>query len=108
VRFRDRWNTERAVERAVRRALGTEESAAAFGFSQRSYAAPVFESGATMDVAALGSSPLPPTPLFDEPEAGSADDGLPASALPASDIHVPPLMQLRNTWLLFDATMPSC
>ena len=57
VRLRDRWNTERAVERAVRRALGTEESAAAFGFAQRTFGAPAFESGATMDVAALSSAP---------------------------------------------------
>ncbi|MBP7551090.1 MAG: DNA mismatch repair endonuclease MutL, partial [Gemmatimonadaceae bacterium] len=32
VRFRDRWHVERAVERAVRRALGTEDSAAAVGY----------------------------------------------------------------------------
>src|SRR4051794_38137671 len=32
VRFRDRWNVERAVETAVRRALGTLDSAASFGF----------------------------------------------------------------------------
>ncbi len=110
VRFRDRWNTERAVERAVRRALGTEESAAAFGFAQRSFAAPVFESGATMDVTALSSAPLPETPLFTAPEAGSAEAGGTGAAnstsgvrLPASgDIHVPPLLQLRNTWLLFE------
>jgi DNA mismatch repair protein MutL len=117
VRFRDRWNTERAVERAVRRALGTEESAAAFGFAQRAFAAPTFESGATMDVAALTSAPLPKTPLFEKPEARSAEDGSaedgsaedgsaeagrPASVLPAQEIHVPPLLQLRNTWLLFE------
>ncbi len=107
VRFRDRWNTERAVERAVRRALGTEESAAAFGFAQRTLVTPVFESGATMDVGALSSAPIPDTPLFERPEAGSAEAGrsaagLPASALPAQDIHVPSLMQLRDTWLLFE------
>ncbi len=107
VRFRDRWNTERAVERAVRRALGTEESAAAFGFAQRTFAAPVFESGGTMDVGALSSAPLPETPLFERPEAGSTESGvsagtLSASALPAHDIHVPPLLQLRDTWLLFE------
>jgi DNA mismatch repair protein MutL len=107
VRFRDRWNTERAVERAVRRALGTEESAAAFGFAQRAFAAPVFESGATMDVGALSSAPLPETPLFEKSEAGSAEAGLststlPASALPAHEIQVPPLLQLRDTWLLFE------
>ena len=99
VRFRDRWNTERAVERAVRRALGTEESAAAFGFAHRSFAAPVFESGATMDVAALSSAPLPETPLFESSEPLPAGE----TELPAEhDIQVPPLLQLRNTWLLFE------
>jgi DNA mismatch repair protein MutL len=112
VRFRDRWNTERAVERAVRRALGTEESAAAFGYVNRVFAPPTFESGATMDVGALASAPLPETPLFETPEAGSMEAGstearspssaLPASALPAHEIHVPPLIQLRNTWMLFE------
>ena len=98
VRFRDRWNTERAVERAVRRALGTEESAAAFGFAQRGLAAPVFESGATMDVAALTSAPGPETPLFEAAAARSAVVDASASA----DVQVPPLLQLRNTWLLFE------
>ena len=99
VRLRDRWNTERAVERAVRRALGTEESAAAFGFAQRTFVAPAFESGATMDVGALSSAPLPESPLF-EPVDGGRGDG--RVAPPAGDVHVPPLMQLRNTWLLFE------
>jgi DNA mismatch repair protein MutL len=107
VRFRDRWNTERAVERAVRRSLGTEESAAAFGFAQRAFAPPTFESGATMDIAALSSAPLAETPLFERPDAGLPASALPASALPASalpaqEIQVPPLMQLRDTWLLFE------
>jgi DNA mismatch repair protein MutL len=104
VRFRDRWNTERAVERAVRRALGTEESAAAFGFAQRAFAAPVFESGATMDVGALSSAPIPETPLFEKPEAEITEAGPPASGfrLPAHEIQVPPLLQLRDTWLLFE------
>jgi DNA mismatch repair protein MutL len=99
VRFRDRWNTERAVERAVRRALGTGESAAAFGFAHRAFAAPAFESGATMDVGALSSAPLPMTPLFesvDEPRGAANDPS------PADDIQVPPLTQIRNTWLLFE------
>ena len=102
VRFRDRWNTERAVERAVRRALGTEESAAAFGFAPRAFAAPVFASGATMDVGALASAPLPGTPLFapagsSGPKAAGGPEGAP---LP--DVQVPPLVQVRNTWLLFE------
>jgi DNA mismatch repair protein MutL len=100
VRFRDRWNSERAVERAVRRALGTEESAAAFGFQHRSFAAPTFESGATMDVGALSSAPLPETPLF---ESAEDDRDEPRDMLaPVAEVVVPPLMQLRDTWMLFE------
>jgi DNA mismatch repair protein MutL len=100
VRFRDRWNTERAVERAVRRALGTEESAAAFGFVQRAFGAPVFESGATMDIGALSSAPLPETPLFESAaeDRERAQEHMPREA----GIHVPVLMQLRDTWMLFE------
>jgi DNA mismatch repair protein MutL len=58
VRFRDRWPTERAVERAVRYALGTEDSAAAFGYAARPYIVPVYDGGATMDVGALQAAPL--------------------------------------------------
>ena len=89
VRFRDRWNTERAVERAVRRSLGTEESAAAFGFVQRAFALPSFESGATMDIAVLSSATLPETPLFEKPEARSTEARPSPSALPASAAEIP-------------------
>jgi DNA mismatch repair protein MutL len=106
VRFRDRWNTERAVERAVRRALGTEESAAAFGFAHRSFAAPVFESGATMDVGALTSAPLPETPLFERREVRGGEaggsDALALASAPPAEAAVPQLMQLRDTWMLFE------
>jgi DNA mismatch repair protein MutL len=100
VRFRDRWHTERAVERAVRRALGTEDSAAAFGYAARSYTAPVYDGGATMDVRALQSAPIEPAPLF------ATDDEAPTSITEsraeADEIVVPPLIQLRRTYLMFE------
>ena len=117
VRFRDRWNTERAVERAVRRALGTEESAAAFGFAQRTFVTPAFESGATMDVGALRTEPLSPAPLFDahleeRAEFAAATGTAPMEEFPSApavaftpsreEIPVPALVQLRNTWLMFE------
>jgi len=100
VRLRDRWNLERAVERAVRRALGTEESAAALGFTQRVFGVPVSESGATMDVGALSSTPLAETPLFQT--AGQEQASGPGEAPDGEDLRVPPLVQLRDTWLLFE------
>src|SRR6185503_1749293 len=55
VRFRDRWIVERAVEQAVRRALGTTESAASLGtgsmWTQRLPDAPPFSLGAASEVA---------------------------------------------------------
>jgi DNA mismatch repair protein MutL len=108
VRFRDRWNTERAMERAVRRALGTEDSAAAFGYAVRTIAAPAFDGGATMDVRALRNEPLDASPLFEhtEPDDTTASIALDANATQPSmrepQIICPPLMQLRRTWMLFE------
>jgi len=120
VRFRDRWATERVVERAVRRALGTEESAAAFGVAPRVYSPVSFDGGATMDVAALRQTEMEPTPLFVERAGETAPDtvtehtsaaaGVRASrpeeeAGPAAElapIEVPPLTQLRRTWISFE------
>jgi DNA mismatch repair protein MutL len=112
VRFRDRWNTERAVERAVRRALGTESSEAAIGFTPRAFTPLPFDSGATMDVRILHALPeAASAPLFEH-----AADGPPAPArladddgvAPDSDSSTPPsvavplLTQLRRTWIQFE------
>jgi DNA mismatch repair protein MutL len=97
VRFHERWPVERAVEHAVRRALGVTESAAAFG--ARSWAAPAFGSGApVVDVEALRAMPV------DEPGSlgafdAAADPMESAPPTPAA-IDVPPLTQLRRTYLL--------
>ncbi|MDH5234105.1 MAG: DNA mismatch repair endonuclease MutL [Gemmatimonadota bacterium] len=110
VRFRDRWTVERAVERAVRRALGTEDAAASVGYVRS------FVPGEPGDAAAFGT-PLgvevlrPPTvpgatPLFDDAgEAGAtvaAADG--ATPDPRSDdiILVPPLTQFHRTYITFE------
>jgi len=110
VRFRDRWVTERAVERAVRRALGTGDSAAPFGVAPRTSWTFVPESGATMSVDALQAAPVPQAPLFAHPtthpiDGDSATDAArsPAGDAPvAPDVIVPPLMQLRRTWIGFE------
>jgi DNA mismatch repair protein MutL len=112
VRFRDRWNMERAVERAVRRALGTESSEAAIGFPPRAFAPLPFESGATMDVRILLAPPaMSGAPLFDEgddprpaPRERADDAGVaPDSQLgPPEHVSVPTLTQLRRTWILFE------
>jgi len=99
VRFRDRWVVERAVEHAVRHALGGSASAATMG--SRAWMTPgSFAQPAAVDVEVLA----PVTP---------ADDGLlatttaeyyaagDASFTPAP-IDVPPLVQLARTYLMFE------
>lgn len=95
VRFHDRWEVERATERAVRRALGELESAAVIGSGARLWHAPGL---ADADGSVLGSLPVhSEPPLFEGRTDRAADDGVPV--LP---IAVPPLVQLRRTYLLYE------
>ena len=92
VRFRDRWPIERAVERAVRRALGVPEAAPAIG--ARAWPAPSLgaEGAAIVDVEVL--RPPEPAPLADALD-------LPPEAREETPIAaVPPLTQLRRTYLM--------
>jgi DNA mismatch repair protein MutL len=105
VRFRDRWTVERAVEAAVRRALGNTESAASF----TSY--PISRPqawSATDDVAALRTPEAQPVGLFlhrheDQPATSAAPT---ASATLEESVEeqvvVPPLLQLRRTYMMFE------
>jgi DNA mismatch repair protein MutL len=116
VRFRDRWPVERAVEAAVRRALGTFDAGAAFGARRWSVGSPWTASPAAADVELLRSGPAPADGLFAEAAQGSVRDANGAGAplpevapseslasAPAQDqIAVPPLLQLRRTYLLFE------
>jgi DNA mismatch repair protein MutL len=99
VRFRDRWVVERAVEHAVRHALGGSASAATMG--SRAWMTPgSFAQPAAVDVEVLA----PATP---------ADDGLLATttaeyyaagdtSFTPAPIDVPPLVQLARTYLMFE------
>lgn len=111
VRFRDRWHIERAVERAVRHALGTGENApfvfAPQGGRGETLSAPV-------DIEALRARVPEPAPLFDRAEnrdateqgrapASTSSGAVTHEATPqAPEIVVPPLMQLRRTWMMFE------
>lgn len=108
VRFRDRWPVERAVEAAVRRALGVFDAAAGIGWRTwtpsvtgagevaAASSAPVF-GGEPLDTSALRATRpseglfAPPVervaPAFDEVPwdavgAGASSDGMPAPAPP--------------------------
>jgi DNA mismatch repair protein MutL len=98
VRFRDRWTLERAVERAVRRALGTEDAIAAVGIVRGVPEAPVL--GRVLGVEALRQPfATAPAPLFEH--AAAADEVQPATVLD-DEIIVPPLVQLHRTYIAFE------
>ena len=106
VRFRDRWTVERAVERAVRRSLGTEASAAAVGYvRQFLHTEPAF--GSPLGVESLRDAPAAsPAPLLDAatPVAAttSAATTLDATTSPADQILVPLLTQFHRTYITFE------
>jgi DNA mismatch repair protein MutL len=103
VRFRDRWPIERVVENAVRRALGNFEAGATFG--RTVWPAPSAPPAPSpIDVEALSAeATLPDDGLFErgvEDGATVVVDVAPALAPPTLD--VPPLTQLRRTYLMFE------
>lgn len=100
VRFRDRWVVERAVESAVRRALGTMESAASIGtaamWTQR---APT--RSAPPDTQLL--TPRAEHAMPAEATSFAAGTESQASSGAADAAEVPPLVQLRRTFMMFEA-----
>lgn len=95
VRFHDRWGVERAVERAVRRALGVLESSALVGAGARVWQAP----GVSGFPDPLRNVPVADgSPFFGDAAAAGGEPPLPA----AEGIAVPPLIQLRRTYLLYE------
>jgi DNA mismatch repair protein MutL len=112
IRFQDRWTVERAVERAVRRALGTFDSSASMG---RSFFGGI--TAAPNDVQLVESDVLAPhasdTPLFhqrderdDATGAASYADVSAADSADATRLRdeasIPPLTQLRRTYIMFE------
>ena len=97
IRFRDRWSVERAVEAAVRRALGTLDSAASLG-ARTWIGGFVPRETTSVDVEVLHSS-APVAPLFDGGHGG-AEVVAPPEERPA--LEIPPLLQLRRTYLMFE------
>ena len=119
VRIRERWPVERAVEHAVRRALGILDASAGLGWrTWTPTAAPDWR----QDVHALEPSALRQRPAPEGLFATTADhiavetteDSSPSnagaaipSAMMTSDgqdepVHVPPLLQLRRMYMLFE------
>ncbi|HEY3746107.1 MAG TPA: DNA mismatch repair endonuclease MutL [Gemmatimonadaceae bacterium] len=107
VRFRDRWTVERAVETAVRRALGNFESAASLGFRGSSFVfrpadlppnpgAEILQPPIDRDAPLFESSPVDYTSVT----SVIADEETGEVAAPAAPI--PPLIQLRRTYIAFE------
>jgi DNA mismatch repair protein MutL len=106
IRFQDRWTVERAVERAVRQALGTFDSSASMG---RSFLGGITTRSETpvVDRDVLAAR-VEDDPLFQSGD-GRADiaDATSAAAAAGSERTrgesvVPPLTQLRRTYIMFE------
>ncbi|MDQ3673643.1 MAG: DNA mismatch repair endonuclease MutL [Gemmatimonadota bacterium] len=107
VRFRDRWTIERAVETAVRRALGNFDSAASLGFRGAGFTSAPFEPPPNPGAEILQPAGYHSTPLFADAaesfDARPADSGFATATeedQPAA--AVPPLFQLRRTYIAFE------
>ena len=123
VRLRDRWPTERAVEHAIRRALGLFDASAGIGWrTWTPAAAPSWRDDVhAMEPAALRATPVAEG-LFATSDADTAaaetDTDAAAAAYASSvtvetraadvraaddaPISVPPLLQLRRMYLMFE------
>jgi DNA mismatch repair protein MutL len=105
VRFTDRWQIERVVENAVRRALGTFEAGGFLGRAQWTTSAP--PPSIVVDVETLAYAPQHPTDgLFEGTETIGAESAtlteIEPSAVERETEPVPPLFQLRNTYIAFE------
>jgi len=108
VRFRDRWSVERAVERAIRQALGTFDTSGSFG---RSFFVGITSSEGSAQTL-IESQILAPeprgTPLFQSPPSPETSDAGPPTAHDVEsnsqhgEANVPPLTQLRRTYIMFE------
>jgi len=101
VRFRDRWPTERAVEHAVRRALGTGASAATFG--SRAAPWPIGIEAPLVDREVLRPPVASPDAAPLAPHAATATlDDTERVEPRAAPVPVPPLVQMRRTYIAFE------
>jgi len=119
VRFADRWVVERAVEDAVRRALGTFDASAALGVRRWTVGGSPWNgaSASSADVELLRAPATPTDGLFASPESPTPDeeggreieahrpaepDFAPPPRADEAEPSVPPLIQLRRTWMMFE------
>ena len=110
VRFRDRWQVERTVETAVRRALGTFDAGALFGrpsWLAAQLAAPTLPpAGNEVGEFALETERLRATDVPTDGLFGASESPRPESTpTPAPEAaRVPPLTQLAHMYIMFEHT----
>lgn len=98
VRFRDRWQVEQTLERAVRRALGTFDAGATFGRTVWPASQPAAQPQAErIDTEALQAAPAVTEGLFETESTEAA-----APAPERAEEPVPPLTQLHRTYIMFE------
>jgi DNA mismatch repair protein MutL len=110
VRFRDRWHVERAVETAVRRALGTMDSAGALGRVAWPALLQSQPMSPPVDVEVLNTNTPSYEGIFaDDPQSAVRSpeqfeaDPQPAARSPQPlESPQPFLVQLRRTYLMFE------
>ena len=106
VRFRDRWNVERAVETAVRRALGNFDSAASFGFRGSSFSFRPAEIAPNPGSEILRQPADYDAPLFEPVGRTGANDEydseVASTEVATAPQTIPPLFQLRHTYIAFE------
>ncbi len=119
VRLRDRWTVERAVEEAVRRALGVFDASAGLGWRPRSFAnaqgqqpqmygGEPFVFGGRTGVGGL-FAPLDNSDGFAAGSEANGNTEITNESLEAIEalneaesLVVPPLVQLRRTFMMFE------
>jgi DNA mismatch repair protein MutL len=106
VRFRDRWTIERAVETAVRRALGNFDSAASLGFRGSSFSFRPAEIAPNPGSEILRPSTDRNAPLFEATGLANANEAyageVSSTEIAAAAQAIPPLFQLRRTYIAFE------
>ncbi|HWL39415.1 MAG TPA: DNA mismatch repair endonuclease MutL [Gemmatimonadaceae bacterium] len=108
VRFRDRWTVERAVEAAVRRALGNFDAAASLGFRGAGFSSLSFQPTPNPSAEILQPASERDSPLFSGNGGAAHGQERDSAAQTASAVAdtpaavVPPLFQLRHTYIAFE------
>jgi DNA mismatch repair protein MutL len=100
VRFHDRWSIERVVEAAVRRALGVAAAAPLFASrfgGERTWS----PTAVAVDLAVLRTAPES-SPLFIDAADAHSGTAAQAQLTDVAPVEIPPLLQLRKTYLLFE------